>query len=274
MAVPILWWLLLATKATCMETKPVTKYIAELIGTLCLVLFGCGSAVIASVNSENVAPAGIGLLGIAIAFGVSVVVMAYAIGPISGCHINPAISIAMFAAGQLKAKDCAGYVVAQCLGAIIGSGILYALVSGRPDFTLKEYSLGANGWGGQYLGHYSMASAFIAETVFTFIFLVVIFGTTAKRANPGMAGLAIGLSLTLIHLVVIPITGTSVNPARSLGPALYDGGLAMRQLWLFIVAPVLGGLLAAAFWKSVMEQKEKIISKTVEVHEDISINRV
>lgn len=258
-----------------METKPITKYLAELIGTFCLVLFGCGAAVIAGANVDGVGASGIGLLGISLAFGVSVVVMAYAIGPISGCHINPAISIAMLAAGKLSFKDCVSYVISQCIGAILASAVLYSLVSGKEGFTgLGEYALGSNGFGSSYLGKYSMQAAFIAETVFTFLFLIVIFGTTAKRANPAMAGLAIGLSLTLIHLVVIPITGTSVNPARSLGPALFAGGLALKQLWLFIVAPVLGGLIAAIFWKVVMEEKDVIKSKTVEVHEDISINRI
>lgn len=257
-----------------METKPLTKYTAEFIGTFCLVLFGCGAAVIEGAGSNGVAAAGIGLLGIGLAFGLTVVVMAYAIGPISGCHINPAISISMLAAGKLSVKDCVSYVIAQCLGAIAASGLLYLLLSGKPSFGMTEYALGANGWGENYLGQYSLQSAFIGETVFTFLFLIVIYGTTAKRANPAMAGLAIGLSLTVIHLVLIPITGVSLNPARSLGPALLDGGLALHQLWLFIVAPVLGGLLAAAFWKFVMEEKETITKKVVEVHEDMSINRL
>ncbi|MEP6612535.1 MAG: aquaporin Z [Mucilaginibacter sp.] len=257
-----------------METKSSTKYVAELIGTFCLVLFGCGAAVIAGASDPGIPPSGIGLLGISLAFGVSVVVMAYTIGPISGCHINPAISISMLAAGKLSVKDCVGYVISQCIGAICASGVLYLLLSGKPGFSLGEYALGANGWGESYLGKYSTQSAFIAEAVFTFLFLIVIYGTTAKRANPAMAGLAIGLSLVLIHLVIIPITGTSVNPARSLGPAIFAGGKALNQLWLFIVAPILGGLVAAGFWKGVMEQKESIVSKTVEVHEDISINRV
>ena len=257
-----------------METKPITKYVAELVGTFCLVLFGCGAAVIAGATSTDIPPSGIGLLGISLAFGVSVVVMAYAIGPISGCHINPAISISMLAAGKLSLKDTVGYVISQCIGAIAASGALYLIASGRPGFSMGEYALGANGWGADYLGKYSTQSAFIAEALFTFLFLIVIYGTTAKRANPAMAGLAIGLSLTLIHLVIIPITGTSVNPARSLGPALFAGGKALGQLWLFIVAPILGGLVAAGFWKGVMEQKEKIVSKTVEVHDDISINRI
>jgi aquaporin Z len=257
-----------------MESKPITKYVAELVGTFCLVLFGCGAAVVAGANADGIAPSGLGLLGISLAFGISVVVMAYAIGPISGCHINPAISISMLAAGKLSFKDTVGYVASQCIGAIAASGVLYLILSGKPGFNMGEYALGANGWGDAYLGKYSMESAFIAETVFTFIFLVVIYGTTAKRANPAMAGLAIGLSLALIHMVVIPITGTSVNPARSLGPALFAGGKALSQLWLFIVAPILGGLLAAGFWKTVMEQKETITKRIVEVHEDISINRI
>jgi aquaporin Z len=257
-----------------METKPVTKYIAELLGTFCLVLFGCGAAVIAGASSPNIQPSGIGLLGISLAFGVSVVVMAYTIGPISGCHINPAISISMLVAGKLSVKDTVGYVVSQCIGAIAASGILYLLVSGKGNSTLGEYALGSNGWGADYLDKYSTQSAFIGEAVFTFLFLIVIFGTTAKRANPAMAGLAIGLSLVLIHLVLIPITGTSVNPARSLGPALFAGGKALSQLWLFIVAPILGGIVAAVFYKAVLEEKDVITKKTVEVHEDISINRL
>jgi aquaporin Z len=257
-----------------METKSSTKYIAELVGTFCLVLFGCGAAVIAGANSTDIPPSGIGLLGISLAFGISVVVMAYTIGPISGCHINPAISISMLAAGKLSVKDTLGYVISQCIGAIAASALLYLIASGRDNFSMGEYALGSNGWGPDYLGKYSTQSAFIAETVFTFIFLVVIYGTTAKRANPAMAGLAIGLALTLINLAAIPISGASVNPARSLGPAVFAGGKALGQLWLFFVAPILGGLLAAGFWKVVMEQKETITKKTVEVHEDISINRI
>ena len=213
-----------------METKSSTKYIAEFIGTFCLVLFGCGAAVIAGASADGIAPSGIGLLGIALAFGLSVVVMAYTIGPISGCHINPAISVAMLAAAQLSAKDTIGYVISQCLGALAASAVLYLILSGKPGFEMGEYALGANGWGQEYLGKYSTTAAFITEAVLTFIFLTVIFGTTAKRANPAMAGLAIGLTLVLIHLVAIPVTGTSVNPARSLAPAILAGGLALHQL--------------------------------------------
>jgi aquaporin Z len=238
-----------------MEVKPVTKYIAELIGTFCLVLFGCGAAVIAGANSTDIPPSGVGLLGISLAFGISVVVMAYAIGPISGCHINPAISISMLVAGKLSVKDCAGYVVAQCVGAIAASGVLYLLATGRGSFSMGEYALGSNGWGPDYLGKYSTQSAFIGEAVFTFLFLFVIFATTARRAAPGFAGLAIGLTLVLIHMVLIPVTGTSVNPARSLGPAIFAGGKAFGQLWLFIVAPILGGIVAAVFYKALFAEK-------------------
>ena len=224
-----------------MNTKK--KFFAEGLGTFALVLFGCGAATIASVSQSG--PEGIGLLGISLAFGFSVVVMAYAIGPISGCHINPAISIAMLVAGKLSAKDTVGYVISQCIGAVLAAGVLYLLASGSAGFTMPEWGLGSNGWGEGYLGNYNMTSALIAEFVFTFLFLLVIFGTTAKNASPLMAGLAIGISLALIHMVAIPITGTSVNPARSLGPALFAGGKAMSQLWLFIVTPIAGGICAA-----------------------------
>lgn len=220
------------------------KYFAEALGTFALVLFGCGAATIASVTHSG--PAGIGLLGIALAFGFSVLVMVYTIGPISGCHINPAISIAMFAAGKLSFKDTIGYVVFQCIGAIAAAGLLYLLATGSAGFAMPEWGLGSNGWGPGYLGEYDMTSALVAEFVFTFLFLMVIFGTTSERHDsPMMAGVAIGISLALIHMVVIPITGTSVNPARSLGPALFAGGMALQQLWLFIVAPIAGGLFAA-----------------------------
>ncbi|MFK5983352.1 MAG: aquaporin Z [Flavobacteriaceae bacterium] len=227
------------------------KYFAEALGTFALVLFGCGAAVIAGVTPGG--PVGIGLLGISIAFGLAVVVMAYTIGPISGCHINPAISIGMLAAGKLSMKDTVGYVVFQCVGAVAGAGVLYLLATGSAGFSMGEWALGANGWGEGYGGAYDMKAAFIAEFVFTFLFLMVIFGTTAKAASPQMAGLAIGFSLVLIHLVIIPITGTSVNPARSLGPALFAGGMALSQLWLFIVAPIAGAVTAALVRKIFIE---------------------
>jgi aquaporin Z len=216
-----------------------------MLGTMVLVLMGCGSAVIAASNGIPDVN-GVGLLGIAFAFGLSVLAMVYAIGHISGCHINPAISIAMVAAGRMKAKEAGFYIVAQILGAIIGSGILYIIFSNHPGFEMKPWALGSNGWGTGYLGEYNTTAAFVAEFIFTFIFLLVILGSTStKNINGGFAGLAIGLSLTLIHIVGIKITGVSVNPARSIGPAIFARGEALSQLWLFLVAPVLGGILAA-----------------------------
>jgi len=226
--------------------SPTKKYIAELIGTMVLVLMGCGSAVIAG-NYLG------GTVGIAFAFGISVLVMVYTIGPISGCHINPAISIAMLVAGKLSVKDTAFYVVFQCIGATIGAGILYSIAVGTRTFNLAVNGLGQNGYGTASMGGYSLASALIAEIVMTFIFLLVIFGSTSEAAPKGFAGIAIGFTLVLIHLVAIPIDGTSVNPARSLGPALFagmtSGSVALSQLWLFIVAPIIGGVLAAIVWK-------------------------
>ena len=225
----------------------VKKLGAEFIGTFSLVLFGCGSAVIA--GTSRVGPSGIGLLGIAIAFGFAVVAMAYAIGGISGCHINPAVTIGVLTAGKMTAKDAIGYIVAQCLGAILGTAVLYLIASGRPGFTLPEWGLGANGWGEGYLGNYNILSAFVIEAVMTFLFIFVILGATSKFGHSVMAGLAIGVTLMLIHLVTIPVTGTSVNPARSLGPALFSGGKALAQLWLFFVAPIVGAVISALVWK-------------------------
>ncbi|UHG94848.1 aquaporin Z [Spirosoma oryzicola] len=227
------------------------KYSAEFIGTFSLVFIGCGAAGISGISSSG--PAGIGLLGISFAFGLTVVVMAYAIGPISGCHINPAITISMLTAGKIKTVDAVGYIIAQFSGACIASAVLYLIQSGAPGFMMNEWALGSNGWGPGYLGAYNTTSAFVTEVVLTFLFLLIIFTTTAVWGNSTMAGLAIGLSLVLIHLVAIPITGTSVNPARSLGPALFAGGKALDQLWLFIIAPVIGGILAALVWKGVFE---------------------
>lgn len=226
-----------------MNVSLTAKFVAEMLGTMVLVLMGCGSAVIAGADGTT----GVGLLGIAFAFGLSVVAMAYAIGHISGCHINPAISIAMVVAGRMKAKEAGFYVAAQIFGAIIGAGILFLIVSNQiAGFDMKPWALGANGWGSGYLAEYNMTAAFVAELVFTFIFLLVILGSTStKNINGGFAGLAIGLSLTLIHIVGIKITGVSVNPARSIGPAIFAGGEALSQLWLFLVAPILGGILAA-----------------------------
>jgi aquaporin Z len=227
------------------------KYAAEFIGTFSLVLFGCGSAVIAGISGTG--PSGIGLLGISMAFGFAVVAMAYAIGGISGCHINPAVTIGVLTAGKISVKDATGYIIAQCLGGILGAAILYLIAAGQPGFSLGEWALGSNGWGEGYLGGYNTISAFIIECVMTFLFIFVILGATSKSGNSAMAGLAIGVTLMLIHLVTIPVTGTSVNPARSLGPALFAGGKALSQLWLFFVAPIIGAVLAALVWKTVFD---------------------
>jgi len=228
-------------------TNPLKKYAAELVGTMVLVLMGCGSVVIAGRNFAGLNADG--TVGIALAFGLAVLVMVYAIGSISGCHINPAISISMLAAGKLSVKDTVGYVISQCVGAVIGAGLLYSIAVGNPAYSLASNGLGQNGYGVASPNGYSMTAVFIAEIVLTFIFLFVIFGATSENAPKGFAGIAIGLCLTLIHLVGIPIDGTSVNPARSLGPALIVGGTALNQLWLFWVAPIIGGLLAALVWR-------------------------
>lgn len=233
-----------------METKISTKFIVELVGTFSLVLFGCGAAAIAGVDTIA-GLSGLGLLGISMAFGLAVVVMAYSIGGISGCHINPAITIAMLTAGKISVKDAGVYIVAQLIGAVLAAFVLMQILNGMDGFSMGEYALGSNGWGENYQNNFNVTSAFIAEAVLTFLFLFVIFATTSKFGNSTMAGLAIGLTLVLIHLVAIPITGTSVNPARSFGPAIFAGGAALSQLWLFIVAPLVGGIVAALFWKVV-----------------------
>ncbi len=229
------------------------KLSAEFIGTFSLVLFGCGTAVISGMAATG--PAGAGLLGISIAFGFAVVAMAYAIGGISGCHINPAVTLGVLTAGKIDLKEALGYMAAQVLGAIAGAGVLYLIVSGRPGFVMPEWGLGSNGWGAGYLGEYNTLSAFVIETVLTCLFIFVILATTSKFGNSTMAGLAIGVTLMLIHLVAIPVTGTSVNPARSIGPAVFAGGNALAQLWLFIVAPLLGAMVGGLIWKFGFDKK-------------------
>ena len=228
-----------------METT--RKYLAELIGTFVLVLFGCGSAVIAGDK--------VGFLGISFAFGLAVLVMVYAIGNISGCHINPAITIAMLVAGKIKVKDGIFYIIAQCIGATAAAGALLAIAVGKVDYSLAVNGLGQNGYGIHSPMGYSLGSCFLAEILLTGLFLFVIFGATSIKAPAGFAGIPIGITLTLIHIVGIPITGTSVNPARSLGPALFVGGEALSQLWLFLVAPILGAIIAAIIWKYLFEEK-------------------
>ncbi|MDX1291886.1 MAG: aquaporin Z [Hyphomonas sp.] len=211
-------------------------FIAELIGTLTLVLFGCGAAVLAGGE--------VGQLGIAFAFGLSIVAMAYGIGPISGCHINPAVSFGAFVAGRLSLTDMFVYWAAQFIGAVIAAGILYLIASGKAGYDIAANGLGQNGFGEGYLGGYGLLAAFVFEVVATFIFLVVILGATSKGAPAGFAGISIGMTLVMIHIVGIQVTGVSVNPARSFGPAVFAGGQAISQLWLFFVAPLIGAGLA------------------------------
>ncbi|MCW2260972.1 MULTISPECIES: MIP family channel protein [Sphingobacterium] len=233
-----------------METNISTKFVAELIGTFGLVLFGCGAAAVAGATTLG-GLSGLGLLGIALAFGLSVVVFAYAIGGISGCHINPAVTIGVLVAGKIAAKDAVVYIVAQLIGALLGAFVLQQILGGQlAGFSPGEWAYGSNGWGKGYQNEYGTTAAFLTEAVLTFIFLFVILATTSKVGNSTMAGLAIGLTLVLIHLVAIPITGTSVNPARSFGPALLAGGPALSQLWLFIVAPIVGAMIAAVVWRA------------------------
>ena len=224
-----------------------SKLIAECLGTFILVLFGCGAAVLAGGD--------IGLVGISFAFGLALIRAAYGIGPVSGCHINPAVSLGMVAAGRMRLPDAAGYIVAQCVGAILAALVLMIIASGKADYSVATNGLGQNGWGTGYLGEYGMAAAFVFEVVATFIFLVVILGSTGEGVPASLAGIAIGLTLVVIHLVGINVTGVSVNPARSLGPALFAGGTAIGQLWLFIAAPILGAVLAGLVFRAKLLDK-------------------
>ena len=216
------------------------KMLAEFFGTFWLVLGGCGSAVFASVFPE----VGINLLGVALAFGLTVLTMAYAIGHISGCHLNPAVTIGLWAGGRMKVNEVPSYIISQVLGAIAAAAVMYLIVSGEPRFDMSTSGFGCNGYGEHSIGGYPLLSGLVTEVVITFFFLFVILGATDERAPKGYAGIAIGLALTLIHLISIPITQTSVNPARSTGPALFKGGWALSQLWLFWVAPIIGATLA------------------------------
>lgn len=221
-------------------------YCAEFCGTFWLVLGGCGSAVLAAAFPGL----GIGLLGVALAFGLTVLTMAYAIGHISGCHLNPAVSIGLWASGRFPAKKLTPYIIAQVLGAIAAGGILYLIASGKCGFSLAS-GFASNGYGEHSPDGYSMIAALITEIVMTMFFLFVILGATDKKAPQGFAPIAIGLCLTLIHLISIPVTNTSVNPARSTGVAVFVGGWAISQLWLFWVAPIIGAVLGAAVWRFV-----------------------
>jgi aquaporin Z len=215
---------------------------AEFVGTFWLVFGGCGSAVIAAGFPQL----GIGFAGVALAFGLTLLTMAYTIGPISGCHINPAVSIGLCVARRFPPRDLLPYIVAQVLGAIVAAGILYAIASGKPGFVPGQFA--SNGYGALSPGGYAMGSAMLAEAVLTFFFVMVILGATDRRAPVGFAGIAIGLALTLIHLVSIPIDNTSVNPARSTGPALFAGAAELRQLWLFWLMPIVGAAIAGAVY--------------------------
>lgn len=217
---------------------------AEFFGTFWLVLGGCGSVVLASAFPK----VGIGLLGVALAFGLTVLTMAFAVGHISGCHLNPAVSIGLWAGGRFAAKDLVPYIVAQLLGSVAGAAVLFLIAGGKAGFDISA-GFASNGYGAHSPGEYSLAAAFLCEVVMTFMFLVVIHGATDKRAPQGLAPIAIGLCLTLIHLISLPVTNTSVNPARSTGVALFVGGWAIQQLWLFWVAPIIGGLLGGSVYR-------------------------
>jgi len=220
------------------------KYAAEAVGTFWLVLGGCGSAVLAAAFPG----VGIGLLGVALAFGLTVLTMAFAIGHISGCHLNPAVSIGLWAGGRFAARELLPYIVAQVLGAVIAGGVLYVIASGKAGFDVSA-GFASNGFGAHSPGGYSMTAALLCEVVMTAMFLVIILGATDERAPKGFAPIAIGLGLTLIHLISIPVTNTSVNPARSTGVALFAGGWAIEQLWAFWVAPIAGAVLGAGVYR-------------------------
>jgi aquaporin Z len=227
---------------------------AEFLGTFWLVFGGCGSAVLAAAfPREGLGNLGIGFVGVALAFGLTVLTMAYAIGHISGCHLNPAVSIGLWAGRRFPAKDLLPYIVAQVLGGVAGSGVLYVIASGKSDFSLSG-GFAANGYGDHSPGGYSMVAALVAEFVLTFVFLIIIMGSTDGRAPKGFAPIAIGLGLTLIHLIGIPVTNLSVNPARSTGPAVFVGGWALQQLWLFWLAPIVGAAVAGFGYQALATQ--------------------
>ena len=223
------------------------KYSAELFGTFALVFIGCGSAVIAGRY--------IGNAGVSFAFGLTLLAMVYAVGNVSGCHINPAVTIGMLAAGRTSRRDAFFYIIAQCIGGILAALVLWGIASGLDGYSLARDGLAQNGYGDHSPAGYSLVACFFAEVVLTAIFLLVILGATSKRAPAGFAGLAIGLTLVFIHLIGIPITNTSVNPARSLGPALVVRGDAISQVWMFLIAPVIGAVIAAVLWKAIFERE-------------------
>lgn len=228
------------------------KYGAEFLGTFWLVLGGCGSAVLAATFPD----VGIGLLGVSLAFGLTVLTMAFAIGHISGCHLNPAVSVGLCVGGRFPAKQLGPYIIAQVLGGIAAGGVLYVIASGQPGFDAAASGFASNGFGEHSPGGYSMVAALVCEVVMTAFFLIVIMGATDERAPVGFAPIAIGLCLTLIHLISIPVTNTSVNPARSTGVAIFQGGWALGQLWLFWIAPIIGAAIGAVLYKAIGSSKE------------------
>ncbi|MGP9810877.1 aquaporin Z [Rhodopseudomonas sp. NSM] len=235
-----------------MNTK---KYAAEIIGTFWLTFAGCGSAVLAAAFPQ----VGIGLLGVSFAFGLSVVTMAFALGHVSGCHLNPAVTLGLAAGGRFPLGQVAQYIVAQVIGAILGAGLLYIIASGKAGFDLAG-GFASNGYGDHSPGNYSLLACFVSEVAMTAIFLFIIMGATHGKAPAGFAPLAIGFALVLIHLVSIPVTNTSVNPARSTGPALFVGGWAIQQLWLFWVAPLIGGVIGGVAYRWLSDEPEGIVA--------------
>ena len=234
------------------------KAAAEFFGTFWLVFGGCGSAVLAALFTDPANPSlnlGIGFVGVSLAFGLTVLTMAFAIGHISGCHLNPAVSVGLLVGGRFPSKDLVPYVIAQVLGAIAGAGVLYVIASGKSGFSLAG-GFASNGYADHSPGGYSMMAALVAEIVLTFFFLLIILGSTDRRAPAGFAPIAIGLALTLIHLIGIPVTNLSVNPARSTGPAVFVGGWAIAQLWLFWVAPIIGAALAGVTYKAIASEEK------------------
>lgn len=227
------------------------KYLAELLGTFWLVLGGCGSAVLAASFPD----VGIGLLGVALAFGLTVLTMAYAIGHISGCHLNPAVSLGLWAGGRFPAKQLLPYIVSQVIGAAAAGGVLYVIATGKAGFDVSA-GFASNGYGDHSPGQYSMLACLVTEVVMTMMFVIIILGATDKRAPQGFAPIAIGLGLTLIHLISIPVTNTSVNPARSTGVAVFVGGWAVEQLWLFWAAPIAGGIIGAILYRIIGHEKK------------------
>jgi aquaporin Z len=238
------------------------KLAAELLGTFCLVFGGCGSAVLAAAFPSL----GIGFLGVALAFGLTVLTMVYAVGYISGGHFNPAVTIGLYTAKRIPASDVLPYIIAQVIGAIIGAAVLYLIASGKAGFDAAGSGFASNGFGQHSPGGYTLAAGFVSEVVWTFLFLMIILGSTDPRSPQAMAPIAIGLALTLIHLVSIPVTNTSVNPARSTGPALFAGGWALAQLWLFWVAPIIGAIIAGVAHRLLSEERvvlDSTVAKTV-----------